>query len=98
MGHIVSGPNRGSQTDLDDDEDQDVILIHDVLPSLTSIPTCSVRHRSAAANDANQRALKSQVTPHNRRYDDQRRKFEMYSDATVLHLWRTGLSSVCPRS
>jgi hypothetical protein len=41
---------------------------------------CSVRRRSAAANNANQRAVKSQVTRNNRRYSNHCRKFELYFD------------------
>jgi hypothetical protein len=36
-----------------------------------------VRRRSVATNDANQRAVKSQLTRHTRRYSDCRRKFEL---------------------
>lgn len=62
-----------------------------------SFRLCSVRHRSPAANDANQRAVKLQVRLHSRRYGDYRRKFEMYSDATARHLWRTGLGRLVCR-
>jgi hypothetical protein len=41
---------------------------------------CSVRRPSAAANDADQRAVKPQVRPHRRRSGNCRRKFEMYFD------------------
>ena len=41
---------------------------------------CSGRRRAAAANDANYRALKSQLRRNTGTSDNHRRKFEMYFD------------------
>jgi hypothetical protein len=58
-------------------------------------PPCSVRRRSAAANDANQRVMWSQARRHTRGYSKRRRKFEMYFDQQSSRRCHTSVSGAC---